>query len=165
MATTACTRKIKQTCEWTKTAEISDALPSLEQFLNIFQRRRFISMAALLNHHKPRQRRLGAPPPPRVVSFPGEPVATGMPWHGRLRSSSTLHLKNECVRNLTKHQKQCLCRHHPCRHQEAILVNSFQQQTSKLRRDFTREYQWVGYSGDHDHTGQQHRQQDRKGLR
>jgi len=87
--------KIIHHCEWTRTSEVGDALPSLDQFLCIFPNSRFIPLADLLNHYKLERPRLVAPPRPRVVGIPSEPVAIGMPWHGRLRSSSALHLQQQ----------------------------------------------------------------------
>ena len=85
-------QKIWTTLECRVVPEVSDALPSLQQFQTIFPRRRFIPLASLLNHYRVRPD--GGEPiiPPPHSDLDAEPIATPGPWHGRLRSSSRINV-------------------------------------------------------------------------
>ena len=85
-------QKILRTMECSTVPEISDGLPTLQQFQAIFPRRRFIPLASFLNHYRVRP---GGREPiaPSLHSYLDvEPIAIPGAWHGRLRSSSRANL-------------------------------------------------------------------------
>ena len=76
----------------------SSQLPTYHQFALIFPRRATLPLADLLSFHRSRRVAAGASVPvaaEALVFPPAEPRPKHKPWHGRLRSSSALSLKEE----------------------------------------------------------------------